>query len=69
MKYAKAAKYWTEKETISRRMDKDALWKAMEAYIQENNTCALAMGSGDLCAVHRLNVFRGRIKVSGFSAQ
>ncbi len=45
--YSKAAKYWTEKETTSKRMDKDALWKAMEAYIQANNTCALATGSGE----------------------
>lgn len=45
--YSKAAKYWTEKEATSKQMDRDALWKAIETYIQANNTCALATGSGE----------------------
>lgn len=45
--YSKAAAYWTEKEATSKRMDRETLWNAMETYIQANNTCALATGSGE----------------------
>ena len=46
-KYTEAARYWEEKDAQAVKMDKDSLWKAITQYIQANNTCALATGSGD----------------------
>lgn len=43
--FEKAAQYWNNKEQIA--MPKEALKKAVEEYIQANNTCALATGTGD----------------------
>lgn len=43
--FEKAAQYWNNKEQIA--MPKEALKKAVEEYIQTNNTCALATGTGD----------------------
>lgn len=43
--FEQAAQYWNKKEKIA--MPKEALEQAVEKYIQENNTCALATGSGD----------------------
>ena len=43
--FEKAAKYWKNKEQTS--MPKDELQRAVEKYIGENNTCALATGAGD----------------------
>ena len=42
-----AARYWDEKDADSVRMDPERLREAAEAYIRENNTCALATGTGD----------------------
>lgn len=43
--FEKAAQYWNNKEQI--QMPKEALKKAVEEYINSNNTCALATGAGD----------------------
>lgn len=45
--FASAARYWEEKDAQSVKMDEAALEKAVEAYIQANNTCALATGAGN----------------------
>ena len=43
--FERTAQYWNKKEKIT--MPEEALKQAVEKYIQENNTCALATGSGD----------------------
>lgn len=43
--YVKAAEYWKNKEQI--KMPKEQLQQAVTAYIDANNTCALATGTGD----------------------
>ena len=43
--FEQTAQYWNKKEKIT--MPEEALKQAVEKYIQENNTCALATGSGD----------------------
>lgn len=43
--YTKAAEYWKKKEQD--KMPEEALKKAVESYIKEKNTCALATGTGD----------------------
>ena len=43
--FEQAAQYWNKKEKIT--MPEKALKQAVEKYIHENNTCALATGSGD----------------------
>ena len=43
--YAKAAGYWKNKAQV--KMPKEALKQAVIAYINANNTCALATGAGD----------------------
>lgn len=43
--FEQAAQYWNRKEQIA--MPKEALQQAMEDYINANNTCALATGTGD----------------------
>lgn len=43
--YIKAANYWKNKEQD--KMPEDKLRQAVETYISENNTCALATGTGD----------------------
>ena len=40
-----AQEYWSKKEQI--KMPEEQLKQAIEAYINENNTCALATGTGD----------------------
>ena len=42
-----AANYWKEREAGSVKMDRARLLQAVEAYIQANDTCALATGAGD----------------------
>lgn len=42
--YEQAAQYWNRKEQI--KMPAEELKQAIEAYIGENNTCALATGAG-----------------------
>lgn len=44
--YQAAANHWIEKDAASKEMPIDQLWAAIEEYIQANNTCALATGSG-----------------------
>ncbi len=44
--YQAAAVYWTEKEQNAAKMPPDRLWAAIEGYLLDNNTCALATGSG-----------------------
>lgn len=43
--YVKAAEYWKNKEQV--KMPEELLKQAVAAYINENNTCALATGTGD----------------------
>lgn len=43
--FEKAAQYWNNKERIA--MPKEPLKQVVEDYIQANNTCALATGTGD----------------------
>ena len=43
--YEKAAKYWKNKEQVE--MPRKELEQAVESYIEANNTCALATGTGD----------------------
>lgn len=43
--FENAAQYWNKKEQI--KMPEEALKKAIEDYVMENNTCALATGTGD----------------------
>lgn len=43
--FEKVANYWKNKEQTA--MPKDELQRAVEKYISENNTCALATGAGD----------------------
>lgn len=43
--FEQAAQYWNRKEQTA--MPKEALQQAMEDYINANNTCALATGTGD----------------------
>lgn len=45
MDYRKAQNYWKEKEAASVKMDADVLRKKITAYINANNTCALATGA------------------------
>jgi nitroimidazol reductase NimA-like FMN-containing flavoprotein (pyridoxamine 5'-phosphate oxidase superfamily) len=44
--YKAAAEYWDTKDAGSIKMKRTELLFAVEAYIQSNNTCALATGSG-----------------------
>lgn len=44
--YKAAANHWIEKDAVSKKMPANQLWSAIENYIQANNTCALATGSG-----------------------
>ena len=41
-----AAEYWNKKDAESVKMDPSELLRITEDYIQANNTCALATGSG-----------------------
>ena len=45
--YQAAARYWEEKDAQGVKLDRERLWSMAEAYIQANNTCALATGTGD----------------------
>ncbi len=44
--YKAATNHWIEKDAVSKKMPADQLWVVIETYIQANNTCALATGSG-----------------------
>lgn len=43
--FENAARYWNNKEQI--KMPRDELKSAIEEYLNANNTCALATGTGD----------------------
>ena len=43
--FENAAQYWNKKEQV--KMPEEALKKAIEDYIMDNNTCALATGTGN----------------------
>lgn len=43
--FEKAAQYWERKEQTA--MPQEALKKTVTDYIAQNNTCALATGTGD----------------------
>lgn len=43
--FQEAADYWNKKERV--QIPKEQLRKVIEDYIQSNNTCALATGTGD----------------------
>ena len=45
--YRAAARYWEEKDAGSVKLERDRLRAMTEAYLQANNTCALATGAGD----------------------
>lgn len=45
--YERVANYWKEKDAQSEKLDQGSLKKAVEEYIQANNTCALATAAGD----------------------
>lgn len=45
--YQAAIHYWEEKDAVSVKLEPDKLRSMVEAYIQANNTCALATGTGD----------------------
>lgn len=42
-----AARYWDEKDADSVKLEKGRLLAVLEDYINENNTCALATGTGE----------------------
>jgi len=44
--YSEAASYWKKHDETEVKMDRDQLMAAAEAYIQANDTCALATGYG-----------------------
>lgn len=41
--YIQAAEYWKQKDAQAVKMNRETLQKEAEVYIQENNTCALAI--------------------------
>ena len=45
--YQAAARYWEEKDADSVKLEPGKLRSMVEEYIQSNNTCALATGTGD----------------------
>ena len=45
--YQAAARYWEEKAADSVKLERGKLRSMVEKYIQANNTCALATGTGD----------------------
>ena len=45
--YQAAARYWEEKAADSVKLERGKLRSMAEEYIQANNTCALATGTGD----------------------
>ena len=45
--YEAAAHYWEEKDAAGVKLEREKLRAMVEEYIQANNTCALATGTGD----------------------
>lgn len=60
--FKEAAQYWNRKEQTA--MPKEALQQAMEDYINANNTCALATGTGDYvrCTPIEYSYHDGKLK-------
>lgn len=58
--FREAAQYWNNKEQIP--VPTDELKKAVEEYINSNNTCALATGVGDYvrCTPIEYNFYEGK---------
>lgn len=46
MEYQEAANYWNNKDMDTVKMPRQEILEAMETYIKEGNTCALATGFG-----------------------
>lgn len=44
--FKEASEYWQKKDAAGKKLSREVLLAAMEEYIQANNTCALATGSG-----------------------
>lgn len=49
--YERAANHWKVKDAESKKMEKNELLAAIKAYIEANNTCALATGNGTFVRV------------------
>lgn len=49
--YERAADHWKIKDASGKKLDKDTLVTEIEQYIEANNTCALATGSGEFVRV------------------
>lgn len=45
--FEKAAKHWQAIDAASKHLDEASLKAAIESYVEANNTCALATGTGD----------------------
>lgn len=45
--YQAAIHYWEEKDAVSVKLEPGKLRSMVEEYIQANNTCALATGTGN----------------------
>ena len=61
MNYDEAAEYWIEKDKDSVQLDSAALKDKINAFIRENNTCALATASEDFvrCTPIEYNYLNG----------
>ena len=46
--FKEAAEYWQKKDATAKKLSREVLIAVMEEYIQANNTCALATGSGTI---------------------
>ena len=62
MDYQEAATYWEKEDAHAVRMDREALLRAMERYIDAHNTCALATGFGGFvrCTPIEYRYFEGK---------
>lgn len=49
--YERAANHWKIKDATDEKLDRDILLREIKQYIGENNTCALATGSGEFVRV------------------
>lgn len=59
--FQEAAQYWNRKDAENVKMERSELLHMIETYIQENNTCALATGSGSFvrCTPLEYSYFEG----------
>ena len=67
--FENAVQYWNKKEQV--KMPKEALKSAIDAYVMENNTCALATGTGDYvrCTPIEMEVLCSEFKKEGYSSR